>query len=105
MFWPKKVCFCDGKSLKTYCYVFGDVRECLFSLKPDQNGLGEAFEYSFIAEESHKQPYIRGLPKKNLSPSGWHPRPLPQNRAEGAVKCKAARPNEPSRGSAYLIGG
>ena len=80
MFWPKEGCFRDGRSPRTYSYVFGDfscyadIEECLkyFLLlpKPGQNGLGRPLNIGLSpdkAEEWHKQSQIGGFPK-NFKP-------------------------------------
>src|SRR6266446_9497961 len=95
MFWPKKGCFRDGRSPRTYSYVFGDfscyadIGECLkyFLLlpKPGQNGLRRPLNIVLSpdkAEEWHKQPQIGGFPKK-LSPLGLDPPPYLGSRNNG----------------------
>ena len=87
MFWPKKGIFRDGRSSRTYSYVFGDfscyadigeyLKYLLLLSKPGQNGLGRPLNIvlsPYKAEEWHKRPQIGGFPKK-FKPFGLDPPP------------------------------
>jgi hypothetical protein len=85
MFWPKKVCFRDGRSPKTYQYVFGDfschadIGESVKYFYYEQNLVRKAFKYCFMYFLSLRRlkngpngPIYMGA-QKNLSPLGWPP--------------------------------
>src|SRR6267378_1764020 len=108
MFWPKNGCFRDGRSPRTYSYVFGDyscyanIGECLKYIlllpKPGQNGLRRPLNIVLSpdkAKEWHKEPQIGGFPKI-FKPFGLDP-PYLRSRNNGSGPLKVPEPVSETR--------